>query len=348
MISPRTYHISIDGGALCSQHNERFGTYSVTVNLLRALGTYDTTNAYSVYTFCQRHKTLYNIKSPNIAFQTLRPAQGWMKYRVSLAELMQKHDIFLALNQALPLYARGKRIVFCHGLSFYYHPDLYTNIATKLQEQMSQYLRHADHIVVSSRRVRKELQHILPTKNTPEVHVLPFGIPFELQTYEKKAREPFFLHVGSNQQIKNKDFLIDTFLQYINTKRHRTYKLYIVGAKRSDIIHPDIIFLPHTSAEKLKDLYQRATAYLTCSLYESFNFPVIEAISQRCPVIGLKSALIPEHTDFVYTARDQKEMLDYMKKVSTGRRKSIDIAVFEGLFSWQEFVRKLTLLYTSV
>ena len=45
-----------------------------------------------------------------------------------------------------------------------------------------------------------------------------------------------------------------------------------------------------------------ATALLTASHYESFNFPVLEALSQGCPVIGLKSAIIPEFKPYVNLA----------------------------------------------
>ena len=48
-----------------------------------------------------------------------------MKARVSLEELVNEKDIFLALNQASPLFTGSRIISFSHGLSFYFYADFY-------------------------------------------------------------------------------------------------------------------------------------------------------------------------------------------------------------------------------
>ena len=79
--------ISIDGGALRQKNIQRFGTSIFSENLIIALQIYDKKNQYKVYTF-----------------KNLKPKLLWMKGRVSLEELREKQDVFLALNQALPLF----------------------------------------------------------------------------------------------------------------------------------------------------------------------------------------------------------------------------------------------------
>jgi len=95
----------------------------------------------------------------------------------------------------------------------------------------------------------------------------------------------------------------------------------------------------------LKKLYQRATALLTASYYESFNLPVLEALSQNCPVIGLESAVVPELSSYVHKAKNLKEFVYWMKKVVNGQTKKIDMKRLREEFSWKTYVSKLIETY---
>ncbi len=96
--------------------------------------------------------------------------------------------------------------------------------------------------------------------------------------------------------------------------------------------------------KKLKNLYLNATALLTASYYESFNLPVLEALSQGCPVIGLKSAVIPELQPYINLANSQEEFVRFMKKIP----KKPDVKSINQLytrFDWKNYVEKLVKLY---
>lgn len=186
--------ISVDGGALNQKNSQRFGTAVFSENLVIALKKYDKKNQYFVYTF-----------------DNLKPKLFWLKGRVSLEELKQKKDIFLALNQAIPLYTSGKIITFCHGLSYYFHPQLYPKRdVVRLKKQLEEMLKRSDKIIVSSEKVKQELA-LIDQYIEAKIIVLLFGIPSDMESAKIKIKNKYFLFVANNQKIKNIDFILQSF-----------------------------------------------------------------------------------------------------------------------------------------
>lgn len=319
--------ISVDGGALNQKNNQRFGTAVFSENLIRSLQLYDAQNIYHIYTF-----------------KNLKPKIFWMKGRVSLEEIKVNKDIFLALNQALPLYASGKIINFCHGLSYHffskYYPEKYR---VRLNRQLKEMIKRSDKIVVSSQKVKKEITSIYRFIED-KVFVLPFGIPHDMSSYKSyKVKDKYFLFVANNQKIKNAGFVIDSFNK--SKLFDYGYKLYLVGDWRDhEDINKGIISFGSVSRKKLSILYQKATALLTASYYESFNFPVLEALSQSCPVIGLKSAIIPELEPYVNICKSQKDFIKNMKIINIKPDK-VSINKLRATFNWKKYVKNLVRLY---
>lgn len=310
--------ISVDGGALNQKNNQRFGTAVFSENLVKALCLYDKKNQYFVYTF-----------------ENLKPKLFWLKGRVSLEEFKKKKDVFLALNQALPLYVSDKIISFCHGLSYYFHPQYYsTKNVIRLNKQLKEMIKRSDKIIVSSKKIKDELTSINQLINK-KIVVLPFGVPFDIvnknikyQTSNIKKKRKYFLFVGNNQPIKNIQFIKKAFEEF--KKSHKNYKLRLITK--------------NISRKNLKKLYQKATALLTASHYESFNFPVLEALSQGCPVVGLKSAIIPELKAYVNLANNLDEFVENMKKI-TKKPGVQSINQLYKKFSWKNYVINLVKLY---
>lgn len=307
--------ISVDGGALDPKNNKRFGTAVFSENLVKALSLYDKKNKYNIYTF-----------------ENLKPKFLWMKGRVSIEELKASKDIFLALNQALPLYASGKIISFCHGLSYHFYPEYYSKTDNnRLNKQLKEMIKRSDKIIVSSQKVKDEITSIHRTiKN--KLIVLPFGIPSDMSSYAKSSadKKKYFLFVGMNHPIKNINFIKNAFNEFKKDKKFEEYKLYIITKNVSRL--------------RLRKLYQKATALLTASHYESFNFPVLEALSQGCPVIGLKSAIIPELRGYVNLAKNQSNFVELMKSIN--KKPSVQlINQLYTQFNWKNYVKNLVRLY---
>ncbi len=334
--------ISLDAGALCTKNNERFGNYTFTKNLLESLLKYDKTNEYFCYSFCEKPDWLKT--NSLFHYQVLRPRTLWLSTRVSLEELRKPKSIFLALNQAIPARTGSSVISFSHGLSFYYYPQLYQDAYYALKDQLKPMLSRSRKILVSSRKVKKEFMSAFPKADN--IDVLPFGIPEDMFVYTPQKREKYFVYIGMDHPIKNIEFLLNSFKIFKKDKKFADYKLVLVGnLKRYEDPVNSISIFSEYKREKVRLLLSKARGYLTASFYESFNFPVVEALAQKCQVIGLKSALIPEYKSFVATAFDGETFLKEMKEIASGKEIRINNLELKQIFSWERYVKKLSDLY---
>jgi len=307
--------ISVDAGALCADKDHRFGNFVVTENLIEALNRYDRKNKHFFYTFCKKPNTV-----------NLQPKIFWSTIRTSIEELIEKKDYYFAFNQAIPLFTSSKIISFSHGLSFYYHPDLYPDSSEKMKKQHEVMINRSFKIVVPSIKVKNELFSIFKNIGC-EIVVIPYGIPFDMINNSKLRitdyglRDKFFLSVGMDHPIKNHKILPKDKYKFIIANR--------------------------VSRAKLKQLYQNATALVTTSLYESFNLPVLEALALGCPVIGLKSAIIPELASYVNVVNNEKELATMLEKAKKSNLKTPNSQEIINKFSWKNYVTNIRIIVTK-
>lgn len=348
MSGKNTMKISIDGGGLCAQISTKFGNYTFVKNIFQALLKYDKKNYYSIYSFCP---IPFDIHLTSLwQYKILLPTRLWMKLRVSIEEYLDRKDIFLGLNQAIPLYTHAKIISFSHGLSYYYFPHLYRESYARLTTQLIPMVKNSAYIVVSSEKVKAEMKEAYPWYK--HVISIPYGIPFDMANDTPIVRsyiernDKYFLFVGMNHPIKNIHFITGAFLKFRSVKKYKDYRLILVGPMRmKNSTKNGIQVLQGVSRDELKRLYRQATAYLTSSLYESFNLPVLEALSQNCPVIGLPSAIIPEFEPYVSLAESKDTFVNSMVDAAEGKNKEIDTIKINQLFSWEKYVNRLIKLY---
>lgn len=338
-------NISIDAGGYCTDSTHKYGNYTFTENIVQALLRYDLKHTYHLYSFCKAPPHL-QLKD-DWRYNLLLPRKLWMKFRVSFEEMIHPKNIFLALNQAIPLFTRSKIISFSHGLSYYYFPQYYRESFIRLSLQLAPVIQKSSYIVVSSEKVRNEMKIVYP--DYQNVQVIPFGIPFDMGMSKIiTKKEPYFLYVGMNHPIKNIRSIIKAFKKFRRIKHHEKYHLLIIGALD---LHSDttehIKVLPTVTRQELKKYYQNATAYLTASLYESFNFPVLEALSQGCPVIGCESAVIPEMKSYVRMINDSSELVEQMIEVIKHPVFNYSLEQLFDFFSWEHYVRRLQKLYSD-
>lgn len=331
--------ISIDGGALCAPDDNQFGNYTFTYNLIRAIAKYGKKHQYYIYSFCSKDRSI-NLNR-NMTFMKLKPRLFWSKLRVGIEELFRRKDLYLALNQSIPLMTFSNIISFSHGLSFRFYKGLYKNYDT-LNEQLEEMVKNSDRIIVSSKRVKNEMAEIYP-KFEKKIVVIPFGIPFDMLPPEKKVKkEKYFLHVGMDHPIKNVQFIISAFKKLRKSKKYRDYKLYLAGYTRK-VNDQNVKAIPFVERGALRRMYQRATALLTASHYESFNLPVLEALSQKSQVVGLRGAVIPEFRPYVRSADDIEEFIELMKK-SINKPLRVKRHLAKD-FSWNNYIKELEKTY---
>lgn len=321
--------VAVDGGALCQKGY--VGNKVFTENLLKTISLYDNKNFYFVYTYCDNKLRLQK----NIVFKKLSPRIGWLKIRLSIDQLLNDNDIFLALNQSIPLIHPKKVISFSHGLSYFFYPQFYPDSYHQLKSQLKEMIEKSAYIIVSSKKVKKELTDIFK-KIEKKVLVLPFGLPYDMDDNNfRRKREKFFLFVGVDHPIKNLNFIKKAFKIFKKDKNFNDWKLVLITGDYS--------------RKKLKKLYLRASGLLTASYYESFNFPVLESLSLGCPVIGLKSAIVPEFYKYVRLSEDINDFINNMKKVATEKTiiSSDKIKEIKKIFNWQNYIQNLNKLFLS-
>jgi glycosyltransferase involved in cell wall biosynthesis len=333
--------ISFDGGGLPRSNGRAYGVSIFSENLLKALATYDKKNIYFVYTLFKDQKIL---EKSYVHFQTLTPRFRWMNVRVPVEELIVPKNVYLGPNQAVPSYVSGKIISFSQGLSFYFFKDMYKKEYPRLKKQLDDYMKRSHYIIASSKRVAHELKQLDPSISK-QVVVLPFCIPYDMEKYTERNREPYLLFVGNNMQIKNVPFIVNAFKKLIKEKGYEHLKLYLVGPFEEYMRDSDIKVFSPIKRTDLRELYRKASVYVTASFYESFNYPVLEALCQRCPVVGLRSAIVPELEEFVYATMNEKEFIAAIKKVLAGDVVKYNRRRLESVFSWEKYVKKLTELY---
>lgn len=344
--------ISLDAAALCDK-NSRYGNYIFTQNILEALRRIDKKNEYSLYSFCRRPQDLP--LAQNQKYKRILPKKLWLTARVGLEEVLQPKDIFLALNQAIPIFSKSRIFSFSHGLSYYFFKDLYQGSYEILKDQLFSMMSKSEHVFVSSRKVRKEMNSVF--LKSGKITVATYGIPYDMLTssynndiVSEKVRDTakkYFLYIGMNHQIKNIQFLVDAFKIFIQSPYFKDYRLILVGSEFEAYTsqHPNIISLKQVNRDELKYLLQKAHGYLSSSRYESFNLPILEALSQDCPVVATPSAVIPELAKHVHLAEYVEEFVENMKLCTSGRSKKIQKEKLKKEFSWDAYVNTLLSYY---
>ncbi len=326
--------ISIDAGSLNASRKNRFGTYVVTENIIHALDSLDQKNIYTCYLMTQR-KNLRHMR-----FVPLRPSFLW-KILTGLAEIIRRGDIYLALNQFIPMFHAPRIISFSHGLSFHFFPQLYPDSSLDMKKQVAGMIQKSETIVVSSLKVQREFKSIYGVDN---VSVIPFGVPADMiRLEEKRKKDKYFLFVGMDHSIKNVQFIVSIFRTLRLNNKYKNHILYLIGNFDHTLKEENVVILTDIGRARLKHMYRHAAAYLTASRYESFNLPVVEALSQECPVIGLKSAIIPELAPYVRVVSTKKEFGEAIRSLEKNQV-AVDRKKVLKEFSWDTYAKKLVSL----
>lgn len=147
--------IGVDAAVLASIDNQA-GNFWLSFNLLKALSKVDKKNQYILYSFCPIPRRILLCFGSNFHNIVLHPIKFWLQVRLSLELLLNKIDVFLGLNQALPYICPAKSVVFVLDLAFELFPNLFIN-NTKLSWQTKRAAQKANKIIVISKSTKKDL-----------------------------------------------------------------------------------------------------------------------------------------------------------------------------------------------
>lgn len=184
-----------------------------------------------------------------------------------------------------------KLALFVHDLLPLSHPEHFSKDLVWKFQNYTRLFALASEIIVSNEDVAQELQQKVGPKS---LHVVSLPTHFPLAPRESFEQHTF-LAVGTIEPRKNLIRTLQSFEQY-----HRKFpqsRLIIIGNPgwqfkpivkyirrlQHDNVHID--WLQNVSDEELLRYYRTSTALIYPSLFEGYGLPVIEALSQSCPVI---------------------------------------------------------------
>jgi len=289
--------------------------------------------------------------------------------------LKQKIDVFFSPAHYSPRLSPFNTIVTIHDLSYYYYPneflkkDLY-----KLKNWTKYSVNNAKNIIAVSKTTKKDIIKFYNIQEN-KISVIYNGYEKKIKHNINNKKEllksrfninnPYIMHVGTLQPRKNIILLIKAFSEF--KKRYEEYRLVLVGKKGwmfKDIfkqvkdmgLQNDIVFTGYISNRELQMLYQNAFCFVLPSFYEGFGIPILEAMSNNCPVISSFSSSLCEiggNACLYFNPNDKNELVEKLN-IMVKKPETRKVLINKGkervkMFSWEKCSKEtLELLKQSV
>ena len=260
---------------------------------------------------------------------------GRFPYRVNrlqtrAAVLVNKPDIFHAT------YFQPDRYVMKHSRRFAI--TIYDMIHEKFPEafpkdDLTVAWKHrlavrADLIFCISQCTRNDLLTIYPEIEPSKVHVTPLGFdsPISKQSDFPPIDQPYLLYVGARTPHKNFRKLLEAYCT--STDLQREFKLVCFGGgiltrEELDLTrtfggNPDHLIWTEGGDDLLARFYRHAATFVMPSLYEGFGLPILEAMSNDCPVCCSNAGSLPEvagDAALYFDPRDTEQICSAIRQV---------------------------------
>ena len=232
-------------------------------------------------------------------------------------------------------------------------------------------IENADQIICISESTKQDLLKFFPSLIEEKIAVIYPGISIlsrdnlndSSTEISKKygyqfSRQGYFLVVGKLDGYKNFQLIVDLLNQ---NEKARNFKFLCVGSGKTSKVreiashnYPEnFIFIDFVKDEELALLYHNAIGLIYPSLYEGFGLPVVEAMSNSCPVACSSASSLPEaggdaafYFDPLSTAELYERLIDLMDC-------NRDQLIIKGLaqaqkFSWEKTVSAQESLYRKM
>jgi len=286
----------------------------------------------------------------------------WTQVRLAGEMLFHPPDLLFVPSSYFPFLLPRKKVVTVHDLGFKHFPRAY-NFFQRFYYFWTHFwsIRLADQIIVPSKFTKKDIQKEFGV-NQKKIKVVPLG--YQEQNCKNLKKESinflnkyslsssFLLYVGRLEKKKNIVGLVKAYQGFRSlTSKRPIPELVLVG--RPGYGYSDIkkyIFstsgvkeLGYLSSKELSLIYSQALAFVFPSFYEGFGIPLLEAMSNGCPVLSSRAGSLPEiggDAVFYCDSSDLKTITEGMLILSENKKKR-QILVKKGYervhcFSWEK------------
>ena len=350
--------IGIDASKIANK--KKTGIDNTAYQIILGLSKIDKKNTYNLYTSAPLNSDFVK----NNFIEKLIPfPRFWNHFRLPLALLRDKPDMFIELTNNIPPLSPKKTIVLIHDLAFKFFPQAYSKFELSLQENAIKIAKSkASTIVFSSQANYQDFQKFYG-KAEAKIAIVPLSYNSEIfnkSIDEKNAAKksyPYFLSVGRIEKRKNTLRIVEAFEKFkkINSTDHKLILVGKNGFGHEEVVEKisnsevknDIIVLGYVEDKNLPSLYKNATAFIYPSLYEGFGLPALEAMAVGTPVltsniptikeVTQEAALLvdPEDSDAIAKAMENMVFDENLRKLLISR--GLEII---KKFSWEKTAAK--------
>jgi alpha-1,3-rhamnosyl/mannosyltransferase len=216
--------------------------------------------------------------------------------------LLEQFDVVHCVSVLPPFLRKPRRpkvVMTLHDVVALAHPQFVDwRMRAFFRLVLPQVLRKVDVVHTDSNYSRQEISRYLKLGER-RIAVVPLALRWPVEAREEQKREKIVLAVGNLEPRKNLGRAIEAFAAV--RLAHSDLRMLIVGkpstghgALAQQWVGEGVEWLGYVDDERLRQLYRTATVLLFPSLHEGFGLPVIEAMSEGCPVICSDAAALPE------------------------------------------------------
>lgn len=260
-------------------------------------------------------------------------------------------------------------VVTIHDIASLVFPQFYVWRAKILKKNgLKRLLKSKAKIIAVSNTTKKDLEN-LSKGFIGRIDVIGEGVNpnFFIQSSQKfnfsdLIPKEYFLVVGSPHSRKNYKNIYSAFKKFKESSASN-YKLVFVGRavdryfKENNIFTENfILFKENVSDDDLKSLYYNAFAYVNFSLHEGFGLTILEAMANKCLVIGSITTSVGENIGkegIVASPLNIHEMADsfaYSVCLNEEKRNKLINEAYQKVLkmNWEVIVTKYYQLFKSI